>query len=1069
MLNQTNNYYLGGTSLEFFMNQLYQRKFKNMGLSHEDFTSAFKTKLESLDSEVVEPLAARVSALENLIEADSDAAINKFNEIVSFLEGLDPSNPLSGIIENFNTKTTELQDQMDTIKTAQDKDQADISDLKSRLQGELKGNVYIRRAADDQSDQITLHGKYGVELHPKTTSDKVTHNNSTVKAKLEDVEGRWDGLEIAIQEENFRFYNKDGDGEQRYPETKAEFVEFKRGAITNVEQFLDLLNGNIERTTRDLEYTELKSSVVPLLEGMITSETLSRYFGDSLNPFYKTNLSIWVGAPYAYETTYISEGNCWCIPLPNNCTHVIIRVNDNLIKVDSEGGISKHRGKLTYRFDNVERDTAGGVHDANDRYKLINLVFSGGAILNNPYQGESGFLYLNQSIYQASDGNRASLLPTDITIFILGKERDLDVEFRDIQNKLGDYHLEPNPNVTTGVNIMVDDEVQSVASSDEVISTHLVNTPGGNTLDKVLDHIIGKVDGVSTQLGEFSLVDTSIEDPGDNDVEQINIMDDAGVTWPVKTYARAVEVREIVDGVSCGKTLQEYLDTHIGKFYNALTADEPKDNEDWTNNNLFQIKGSHPDDKEGNIYPLAEIIDTFGAEIYDVLTKARSVLFPANKEHGYSGELKPIDEVIYGIQDDFENYRNYLETLDANLMDSGVSILNSRISKLIYLSINDTYDNVIKEADKLIEQYGVNSNINREGIILPNTNPSGTFKGVIKSFEHYPITAINTYTPNKTPYQVLIAPFIYNTLSPYNRDVPMKIWKDSMALSLSMYMEFYLPKQSSIGFSDLGGMASNMNLQLDAYSWLKLWHRECYNESDADGNIIRDFRELVLNLETMSTIELSKFIINIGDNLPSSDLPVPVTYRILSDGLTNLTLTGIIEDYRDICNPVLYINAKELVMVNLEDFVINPVSSGSRPYPIRFGFRYWPSAEVQSVEEELPNLEAVYVKMGYKENDFDLDLSRCPNITVECLERILSQANDRTQEDWWDTSKYLKLIIHQNTMELIIAASKENIIEDKFPDKGIQVFIYEPGEFYLKDMFGSTVADSSVPSDVFTI
>lgn len=199
MLNQTNNYYLGGTSLEFFMNQLYQRKFKGMGLSHEDFTTAFKTKLESLDSEVVEPLAARVSALENLIEADSDAAINKFNEIVSFLEGLDPSNPLSGIISNFNTKTTELQDWVDDIQT-------DVVTLQEQLQG-----VQLVLPSDPEHDNtLNFQTSGGADLSPETTSDKVIHGQGTVKAKLEDLEGRWDGLEIAIQEDNFRFYNRGG-------------------------------------------------------------------------------------------------------------------------------------------------------------------------------------------------------------------------------------------------------------------------------------------------------------------------------------------------------------------------------------------------------------------------------------------------------------------------------------------------------------------------------------------------------------------------------------------------------------------------------------------------------------------------------------------------------------------------------------------------------------------------------------------------------------------------------------------------------------------------------------------
>ncbi len=52
-----------------------------------------------VDSATVETLQAEVTALKNLIEADSDGAINKFNEIVNFLAGIEDTQTLAPLVE----------------------------------------------------------------------------------------------------------------------------------------------------------------------------------------------------------------------------------------------------------------------------------------------------------------------------------------------------------------------------------------------------------------------------------------------------------------------------------------------------------------------------------------------------------------------------------------------------------------------------------------------------------------------------------------------------------------------------------------------------------------------------------------------------------------------------------------------------------------------------------------------------------------------------------------------------------------------------------------------------------
>ena len=89
--------------------KLMAREFQGKGLSTEDFTSALKNKLAALPATAVDTatftaLQTKVTALEKLIEADSDGAINKFNEIVAFLKGVSDTKTLQGLLADISTQ-----------------------------------------------------------------------------------------------------------------------------------------------------------------------------------------------------------------------------------------------------------------------------------------------------------------------------------------------------------------------------------------------------------------------------------------------------------------------------------------------------------------------------------------------------------------------------------------------------------------------------------------------------------------------------------------------------------------------------------------------------------------------------------------------------------------------------------------------------------------------------------------------------------------------------------------------------------------------------------------------------
>lgn len=96
--------YLDYAGLEYLVQQLYARGFNGMGLSQENFTKELKAKYDALAAassiEDLTALFTRVSAIESLLseETNSSAAIDKFNEIVAFLKGIEDTKTLDGLL-----------------------------------------------------------------------------------------------------------------------------------------------------------------------------------------------------------------------------------------------------------------------------------------------------------------------------------------------------------------------------------------------------------------------------------------------------------------------------------------------------------------------------------------------------------------------------------------------------------------------------------------------------------------------------------------------------------------------------------------------------------------------------------------------------------------------------------------------------------------------------------------------------------------------------------------------------------------------------------------------------------
>lgn len=96
-------------------------KVEGKGLSTEDFTTTLKTKLEELNDYDDTELSNAISTLRNdfntLVNADASEAINTFNEIIAFLEGIKHTENLDNIIASIEQQIASKQDEITDLAT----------------------------------------------------------------------------------------------------------------------------------------------------------------------------------------------------------------------------------------------------------------------------------------------------------------------------------------------------------------------------------------------------------------------------------------------------------------------------------------------------------------------------------------------------------------------------------------------------------------------------------------------------------------------------------------------------------------------------------------------------------------------------------------------------------------------------------------------------------------------------------------------------------------------------------------------------------------------------------------
>lgn len=100
-------------------------------LSTEDFTTALKTKLEGLsnynDAQINAAVSSLQTQLNTLVSGNANDAINSFNEIIAFLDGIKDSQDLSSIIASIEQQIAAKMDKVTLAKVATSGSYNDLS------------------------------------------------------------------------------------------------------------------------------------------------------------------------------------------------------------------------------------------------------------------------------------------------------------------------------------------------------------------------------------------------------------------------------------------------------------------------------------------------------------------------------------------------------------------------------------------------------------------------------------------------------------------------------------------------------------------------------------------------------------------------------------------------------------------------------------------------------------------------------------------------------------------------------------------------------------------------------
>jgi hypothetical protein len=197
-------------------------KVEGKQLSTEDFTTALKTKLEGMSSfdptEINNKVDGLQSQINTLVSGDASTTIESFNEIIAFLNGVQDTESLDGIIVGIEQQISAKQDKitdLDTIRSGAAlgatslQEHQDISHLATKdevtsLSNEVVANEEVTAAALNElnkrinaiSENVSGETATKVELQTAVESltNTILENEEVTAAALNELNARLESI-----------------------------------------------------------------------------------------------------------------------------------------------------------------------------------------------------------------------------------------------------------------------------------------------------------------------------------------------------------------------------------------------------------------------------------------------------------------------------------------------------------------------------------------------------------------------------------------------------------------------------------------------------------------------------------------------------------------------------------------------------------------------------------------------------------------------------------------------------------------------------------------------------------
>lgn len=188
-------------------------KVEGKGLSTEDFTTALKTKLEGLNAfdptEINNKVDNLQTQLDTLVSGDASAAIESFNEITAFLNGIEDSESLDSIIASIEQQIANKQEKIDDLDTIRSgaalgatalQEHQDISHLATKEEVEnviselIDDEEVLAHSLNELNDRVNniseeLSGDFASKEEFDTAVQTLTEADSTNQQAIENVSG----------------------------------------------------------------------------------------------------------------------------------------------------------------------------------------------------------------------------------------------------------------------------------------------------------------------------------------------------------------------------------------------------------------------------------------------------------------------------------------------------------------------------------------------------------------------------------------------------------------------------------------------------------------------------------------------------------------------------------------------------------------------------------------------------------------------------------------------------------------------------------------------------------------